>query len=167
MPVRRPDRPPSLVFANSAGEILDYPGLRMAGASCGRYALPAPEDLIELPPGSELFVLPGRLPVGMNPDTGEVEILESDPYSRRHPAGGGRLHGPGAYHYLFRRLPYQRQRAAPAALCLQRRGLAPRKILGRRLPFRSGSAPGRGRLPAGADQPQHPQPAQATPRPTA
>ncbi|MHB8808460.1 MAG: radical SAM protein [Desulfobulbaceae bacterium] len=81
MPVRRPDRPPSLVFANSAGEILDYPGLRMAGASCGRYAQPAAEDLIELPAGSELFVLPGRLPVGMNPDTGQAEILESDPYS--------------------------------------------------------------------------------------
>lgn len=83
MPVRRPDRPPTLVFANRAGEILDYPGLRMAGASCGSFALPAPEDLIELPPGSELFILPGRLPVGMDPDTGEPALLENDPY------GGG------------------------------------------------------------------------------
>ncbi|MHB8789532.1 MAG: radical SAM protein [Desulfobulbaceae bacterium] len=91
MPVRRPDRPPSLVFANSAGEILDYPGLRMAGASCGRFALPAPEDLIELPPGSELFVLPGRLPVGMDPDTGEPALLESDPY------GGGTAQAVAAF----------------------------------------------------------------------
>lgn len=80
MPVRRPDRPPSLVLANVRGEILDYPGLQMAGASCGRFALPEPEDLIELPPGSELFVLPDRLPVGINPDTGEAELLASDPY---------------------------------------------------------------------------------------
>jgi pyruvate-formate lyase-activating enzyme len=85
MPVRRPDRPPSLVFANSEGEILDYPDLRMAGSSCGRFALPTPEDLIELPPGSELFVLPGRLPVGMNPDTGAAEILERDPYAGAAP----------------------------------------------------------------------------------
>lgn len=79
MHVRRPDRPPSLVFANSEGEILDYPGLRMAGSSCGRFVLPTSEDLIELPPGSELFVLPGRLPVGMDPDTGEPVLLESAP----------------------------------------------------------------------------------------
>lgn len=80
MPVRHPDRPPSLVFANSAGEILDHPGLHMAGAGCGRLVLPEPEDLIELPPGSELFVLPGRLPVGHDPSSGEPVTLESDPY---------------------------------------------------------------------------------------
>ena len=85
MPARRPDRPPSLVFANSKGEILDYPDLHMAGSSCGRFALPEPEDLIELPQGSELFVLPGRLPAGMNPTTGEAEILAKNPYDGSTP----------------------------------------------------------------------------------
>lgn len=85
MPVRHPDRPPSLVFANSRGEILDYPDLRMAGASLGRWLSPAAEDLIELPAGSELFVLPGRLPVGMDPATGEPTILERDPHDNSTP----------------------------------------------------------------------------------
>ena len=52
----------------------------MAGSSCGRLALPETDDLIELPAGSELFVLPGRLPVGIRPKTGKVEILAVDPY---------------------------------------------------------------------------------------
>lgn len=77
---RRPVRPPSLVFANSRGEIIDFPDLHMAGSSCGRVDQPESDDLIELPPGSELFVLPGRLPAGINPKTGKVEILATDPY---------------------------------------------------------------------------------------
>ncbi|HBI15405.1 MAG TPA: radical SAM protein [Desulfobulbaceae bacterium] len=85
MPARHPDRPPSLVFATSAGEILDYPGLQMAGSSSGRFVLPTPEDLIELPAGSELFVLPGRLPVGIDPHTGNPAILASSPYDGSTP----------------------------------------------------------------------------------
>lgn len=77
---RRPRRPPSLVFANSRGEILDLPDLQMAGSSCGRFTLPETDDLIELPPGSELFVLPGRLPAGIHPHTGKVTVLSADPY---------------------------------------------------------------------------------------
>ena len=62
-----PGRIPSLVFANSRGEILDYSGLLMAGSSCGQFNKPINGCLIELPPGSELFVLPGRQPVGIEP----------------------------------------------------------------------------------------------------
>ena len=64
-------RQPCLVFANRHGEIIDYQGLDMAGGSAGEFHRPAPKDLIPLPEGSELFVLPGRLPVGMEPDSGE------------------------------------------------------------------------------------------------
>jgi len=80
MPVH-PERIPALVFANSREEILDYPGLQMAGSSCGRYFLPTQQDLIELPEGSELFVLPGRLPVGIEPDTGEPALLDRNPFT--------------------------------------------------------------------------------------
>jgi pyruvate-formate lyase-activating enzyme len=72
--------PPSLLFANSKGEILDYPGLHMAGSSAGQFVLPQPEDLIELPPGSELFALPGRLPVGIDPASREPALLTENPY---------------------------------------------------------------------------------------
>jgi hypothetical protein len=80
-----PDRIPSLVFANSRGEILDYSGMQMAGSSCGRFSLPEKEDLIVLPEGSELFVLPGRLPVGIERETGEPALLDSNPFDNDQP----------------------------------------------------------------------------------
>ncbi len=83
MRIRHPDRIPSLVFANGKGEILDYPALQMAGSSGGRLAVPAPADLIELPPGSELFVLPGRLPVGIDPVTRESVPMDRSPYDHQ------------------------------------------------------------------------------------
>ena len=53
-----------LVYADSQGRIFNHPYLQMAGRS-GREFYPVPDrDLIPLPPGSDLFVLPGRLPVG-------------------------------------------------------------------------------------------------------
>ncbi|MCL1979985.1 MAG: radical SAM protein [Proteobacteria bacterium] len=81
----RPTTTPELVFANSAGEILDYAGLSMAGNAAGRISLPEPDDLIELPPGSELFALPARLPIGIEPESGEVALLDSNPYQPGDP----------------------------------------------------------------------------------
>lgn len=75
-----PDEIPSLVFANAKGEIVDYHGLHMAGSSAGHFSKPQCTDLIELPPGSELFVLPGRLPVGIEPSSNEPALLDTDPY---------------------------------------------------------------------------------------
>jgi pyruvate-formate lyase-activating enzyme len=71
---------PSLVFANNKGEILDYDGLLMAGKSANTFFEPTPDELIELPEGSELFVLPTRLPVGIEPATGEPALLATNPY---------------------------------------------------------------------------------------
>ena len=62
-------------------EILDYDGLVMAGSAAGLFYKPQLEDLIELPPGSELFTLPGRLPVGIEPETGEPALLDANPYN--------------------------------------------------------------------------------------
>jgi len=75
-----PGRTPVLLFANSRGEILDYDGLNMAGASGDRFYLPEDAELIELPEGSELFVLPGRLPVGIDQESGEPALLDTNPY---------------------------------------------------------------------------------------
>ena len=85
MHLRHPGQVPSLVFSNSRGEILDYSGLRMAGSSCGHFSLPDKKDLIELPEGSELFVLPGRLPIGIESDTGEPALLDCNPYDDDQP----------------------------------------------------------------------------------
>ena len=72
---------PSLVFADSKGNITDFPDLSMAGMANGHYSQPDLQDLIPLPEGSELFVLPGRLPVGTDSDSGEPLLLEEDPFN--------------------------------------------------------------------------------------
>jgi len=79
LPPLHPSRLPSLVYANQAGEIKDFPELTMAGRSGHNFQQPALEDLIPLPEGSELFVLPGRNPVGFESATGEPAMLAEDP----------------------------------------------------------------------------------------
>ncbi len=71
-------RTPRLVYADQRGNIYDHPELGMAGAAAGRWEPVAEEQVIPLPPGSELFLLPGRLPVGVG-QGGRFEVLEHDP----------------------------------------------------------------------------------------
>jgi len=78
--MEHPDDVPCLLVADRQGRILDFPELQMAGMSNGRFYRPAPEDLIPLPPGSELFALPGRLPVGWDKETDEPVLLTENPH---------------------------------------------------------------------------------------
>ncbi len=71
---------PSLVFADKKGNITDFPDLHAAGMSAGDVVLPAKEDFIPLPAGSELFVLPGRFPVGYDQENGEALLVDEDPF---------------------------------------------------------------------------------------
>lgn len=75
-----PESLPSLVIADREGNITDLPTLTMAGMSNGRYFQPNLQDLIPLPEGSELFVLPGRLPVGCDPASHEPLVVREHPY---------------------------------------------------------------------------------------
>jgi pyruvate-formate lyase-activating enzyme len=72
---------PCLVFADEKGNIFDWPEIEPAGSSGGRWCRPRGDDWIPLPPGSELFVLPKRMPVGYDPRRKKFEILETDPNS--------------------------------------------------------------------------------------
>lgn len=72
---------PALVYADAQGNITDFPDLAAAGMSAGHFTLPDRKDFIPLPEGSELFVLPGRLPVGCDRASGEALLLEEDPFS--------------------------------------------------------------------------------------
>ena len=80
-----PDQLPCLLFANSKGEIQDFPDLTMAGRSAYQFHSPNLGDLIPLPEGSELFVLPGRLPIGFDPTDGQAARLHENP---SNPADG-------------------------------------------------------------------------------
>ncbi len=79
MPATHPDKTPSLLFANSAGEIKDLPDLLMAGRSGSHFYQPKLEELIPLPEGSDIFVLPGRNPVGIDPGSGEPLLVAENP----------------------------------------------------------------------------------------
>jgi pyruvate-formate lyase-activating enzyme len=78
-----PDRIPSLVYANSKGEIQDCPDLNMAGRSGHWFSQPELTDIIPLPEGSDLFVLPDRYPIGIDPDDGEPVLLNQNPENPR------------------------------------------------------------------------------------
>ena len=80
-----PEQIPCLLFANRKGEIQDCPDLLMAGRSAYHFQSPALTDLIPLPEGSELFVLPDRWPVGFDPADGQAARILENPYD----AGAG------------------------------------------------------------------------------
>lgn len=67
---------PMLVFADAAGNIYDHPELEMLVRRGDQLGTPRPDELIPLPPESELFLLPGRSALGFDPESGEVEELE-------------------------------------------------------------------------------------------
>src|SRR6188474_3655910 len=77
---RRPrtDERPKMVFAGADGTIYDHPELEMAGVDGGE-ATPVPaRDLVPLPRGSDLFVLPDRNPIGIDPTTGRAVEYTGD-----------------------------------------------------------------------------------------
>lgn len=51
-------------MADTRGNIFEVPGLSACGARLGIPFLPDPDDFSPLPEGSEIFALPGRIPVG-------------------------------------------------------------------------------------------------------
>lgn len=65
--------PPHLVHADEKGRILDHPRLLMLGKRGDALQMPEKTGLIPLPEESELFFLPGRPALGLNPATGQIE----------------------------------------------------------------------------------------------
>jgi len=66
---------PHLVFADEDGNIYDHPDLLMLTRRGGEITPPRPDEMIPLPPESELFLLPGRDALGLDPESGQVERL--------------------------------------------------------------------------------------------
>lgn len=74
---------PTLLYAAEDGNIYDWPNLEMAGRSAWRWQRLQQEDWLPLPPGSELFLLPNRYPVGWSPQKKRFVTLIQDPYNPR------------------------------------------------------------------------------------
>ncbi|RPJ11934.1 MAG: radical SAM protein, partial [Deltaproteobacteria bacterium] len=67
---------PRLVFSDPEGKIFDHPRLQLAGRSGDRMNLPHPSELVPLPAGSQLFTMPGRIPIGWDPEEGSFVAAE-------------------------------------------------------------------------------------------
>lgn len=97
-------REPRMVFCDARGELFDHPYYRMAVDDGVNVRPPRDEELVTLPAGSDVWMLPGRAPIGINPDTGGPEVL-------RGVQGASAFASPA---YLRLALPaYQREDGAP------------------------------------------------------
>lgn len=67
-----------LAVADGGGNIIDVPGIVAAGRNGDVIAPLHRSECIPLPPGSELFQLPGRLPVGYDEESGEAVCIDDD-----------------------------------------------------------------------------------------
>jgi pyruvate-formate lyase-activating enzyme len=91
------DQRPALVFADQKGNIMEFEPIAMVGRS-GDYYLPLDQgEVIALPPGAQLYVLPDRHPVGMERETGQLVVLEENPYAPGTPALAVAAFLPAAY----------------------------------------------------------------------
>ena len=71
-----------LFFADERGAVYDHPQLLAAARSGGDVVRPFGRP-VPLPEGATLCVLPGRRPVGFDPDTGEQVVLKEVRVGRR------------------------------------------------------------------------------------
>lgn len=73
---------PRLLFSTDDGSILEHPDLLACADGGGEPGLLGDGRVIPLPRGSDLFMLPGRTPLGFEPDTGELIALDADETGR-------------------------------------------------------------------------------------
>jgi pyruvate-formate lyase-activating enzyme len=86
-----------LLFSTPDGKVMEHPRL-LATLRSGEELLPTSVDRpIPLPENARLAQLPGRLPVGIDPDTGELELVREVKIGRRVvvPQAVGALLPPG------------------------------------------------------------------------
>ncbi len=67
---------PNLILSNPEGKIFNHPHLKLAGRSGDRITLPHSSELVPLPMGSQLFTLPGRIPIGWDEEEGSPILSE-------------------------------------------------------------------------------------------
>ncbi len=71
----------SLLVADREGRLYDVPGIEPAGMKAGHYFRLKRSDLVEIHPDSDLFLLPGRKPVGFDPRSGRFLTFDHNPVS--------------------------------------------------------------------------------------
>lgn len=74
------EQTPRAVVADASGQIIDHPELEMVVWDGDLLRPPRREELIQLPKGSDLFALPGRIPLAGDPESGEIVAVAEDPW---------------------------------------------------------------------------------------
>jgi pyruvate-formate lyase-activating enzyme len=110
--MEHPKNFPVLLFADGEGNIREFTDLEVVGMSNGNFVRPALEDWIPLPDGSDMFTLPGRLPVGWDPKSEEPVLLTENPYDDGKPVQAVAAFMAPAHTAIFTS-SYQTQPGAP------------------------------------------------------
>jgi pyruvate-formate lyase-activating enzyme len=100
---------PRLLVADESGNILEVPELLMLGKSLHSLHLPSPDELIRLPHGSNLYMLPGRTAVGY--DFREDRVVEVGEYRGKKVQAVAAFMAPA--HTWVYRAAYRREPGAP------------------------------------------------------
>lgn len=66
----------NLVYADEKGNVFDHPDFIALGRSGDMIVEIMEDELIPLPNGATLVSLPFTRPIGMNPDTGEMQVIQ-------------------------------------------------------------------------------------------
>lgn len=75
--------PASMIFARPDGQWFDFPPLQMAAQHGRRLTLPLRSELIPLPEGATLTLMPMAAPVGFDGEAGEFLQLTENPYKQK------------------------------------------------------------------------------------
>ena len=73
-----------MLFVRPDGQWFDFPPLEMAGLAGSRLTRPTKADLIPLPEGATLTMLPCAAPYGWDKESGEFLLLTENPYKKKH-----------------------------------------------------------------------------------
>ncbi|MEE9611468.1 MAG: hypothetical protein V3W19_09460, partial [Desulfatiglandales bacterium] len=66
---------PFMLYADGNGQVYEHPYYRMVGFSGMSPVLLRAEDLVSMPEFSKLFFIPACPPIGLDPSTGEYEVV--------------------------------------------------------------------------------------------
>jgi len=78
------------LYANHRGEVLDYPDIKMLGRSGQDWVIPRDNEMMPLPKGASLVIVPQHIPVGLD-DNNRLVYFEIDPFE-----GGQRVYAVAA-----------------------------------------------------------------------
>ena len=79
------------LYANDKGEVFEHPEMGLLGRTLDSWVVPESEEMIPLPRGASLVMVPEHYPVGLNAANGESVCLQENPLGE-----SGRVYAVGA-----------------------------------------------------------------------